>query len=582
LWLVAVAGMSTALRIALLSEVHGPWVFMDELGYQRLAQSLGQSGKLALFGNEGLSYSPLYSAVLAPIYALGASAPTAYHWMRIVNALLMSLSVFPIYKIARFVLPRRPSLLVAALSAFAPLMYYTALVMSENLAYPLFLVSVWAMLIAVRAPSPRADAALLCSVLAASATRVQFIVLFPAALTAVAIAAVLGGERPAGTRARSIPRAFRQHWLLVGSGVLVALLAGIRALASGSVLSVAGRYETVGSHGFPDPWRVLGFAVKHLAVLDLAVGVLPFCAALFAVYAFFQHGSRPDTRTFAAVALATTTWLLLAAGFNSALFSGYHERYVFYVAPFFVVALVAAVRVPQSTTSFRVCVFAACLAGLLPAVLPFGEVINNTIVADSLGLQMFGDKVGATIAPIAHAKLSAISWAALLALTYALVRTRVRMVTLIVVVVFVFMSSLVRARMIGAAAGSTEAGLPEHRDWVDRTRPRGDVILIGGRGARRIALLETAFNNVSIARVYYTCAPVFGEEFGEQRVRIDRTGRLRDASGYVNARYAAVAARFGLRGRVLARNSKGGLVLIASPSGRLSVPADRRPDASCT
>src|SRR5438552_196834 len=98
-----------------------------------LAQSLGQTGHLALFGKQGLSLSPLYSVVLAPIYALGASAPTAYEWIKIVNALLMSLSIVPIYMIARFVLPRRASLVVTGLSALAPLMYYSALVMSENL-----------------------------------------------------------------------------------------------------------------------------------------------------------------------------------------------------------------------------------------------------------------------------------------------------------------------------------------------------------------------------------------------------------------------------------------------------------------
>ena len=161
LWLIAIAGLSVALRIVLLAEVHGPWVFSDELYYQKLAQSIGRLGHLGLFNEHGLSVPPLYSLVLAPIYALGASGSAAYAWIKIVNAILMSLSVIPIYNIARFVLPRRSSLVVAGLSALAPLMYYTALAMSENLAYPLFLASVWAMLVAVRSPSRRADAVLL-------------------------------------------------------------------------------------------------------------------------------------------------------------------------------------------------------------------------------------------------------------------------------------------------------------------------------------------------------------------------------------------------------------------------------------
>ncbi len=82
----------------------------------------------------------------------------------------MSLAVFPIYKIGRFVLPRRHALIVAGLAALAPLMYYTTLAMSENLAYPLCMFSVWAMLLAIQAPGTRRDAVLLVSIAAATAT----------------------------------------------------------------------------------------------------------------------------------------------------------------------------------------------------------------------------------------------------------------------------------------------------------------------------------------------------------------------------------------------------------------------------
>src|SRR5207248_2781869 len=79
----------------------------------------------ALFGKSGLAYSPLYPIVLSPIYALTSSMHTAYEWAKVENALLISLSVFPVYAIARFVLPRGRSVGVAALSLIAPLMLYS-------------------------------------------------------------------------------------------------------------------------------------------------------------------------------------------------------------------------------------------------------------------------------------------------------------------------------------------------------------------------------------------------------------------------------------------------------------------------
>src|SRR3954447_11716327 len=200
LCLVGFALLSFAIRAAFVSRVHGPTVFSDEMVYERLAVSIGRDARLALFNEPGLSYSPLYSVVISPIYALGASAPTAYTLLKIVNAFLISLAIFPTYKIARFLLPRRLSLVVAGLSVVAPVMSYSSFTMSENLAYPLCLVSIWAMLEAIRAPSLRNDALLLLSIALAVLARIQLVVLGPAALTAAILAVLLRREIDRGGR----------------------------------------------------------------------------------------------------------------------------------------------------------------------------------------------------------------------------------------------------------------------------------------------------------------------------------------------------------------------------------------------
>src|SRR5215208_750374 len=191
LWLVGFALVSFAIHAAFGTRVHGPTVFSDEMVYERLALSIGRDARLARFDDPGLSYSPLYSFVISPLYALGASAPTAYTLLKIVNAFLISLAIFPTYKIARVLLPRRLSLVVAGLSVVAPVMSYSSFTMSENLAYPLCLVSIWAMLDSIRAPSLQGDALLLASILLAVVARIQLVVLGPAALTAAILAALL-------------------------------------------------------------------------------------------------------------------------------------------------------------------------------------------------------------------------------------------------------------------------------------------------------------------------------------------------------------------------------------------------------
>ena len=62
---------------------------------------------------------------------------------KILNCLLLALATVPVYAIARYVLAPGRALVAATLSTALPLMLYSALEMSENLAYPLALLTFW-------------------------------------------------------------------------------------------------------------------------------------------------------------------------------------------------------------------------------------------------------------------------------------------------------------------------------------------------------------------------------------------------------------------------------------------------------
>jgi hypothetical protein len=575
--IVGIFVFSTALRIALGFRVHAPTVFSDEIGYQKLAQSIGRTGRLALFNEEGLSYSPLYSLVLSPIYALGASASSAYSLTKIVNAVLISLAIFPTYKIARFILPRRSSLLVAGLSPLAPLMTYSSFTVSENLAYPLCLLAIWAMLHAVRAPSIRSDALLVGAVVLATAARTQLIVLVPAALTAVVLAAVV--RRNAGeTLRRSLVRPAREHGLL--SALLVGgLLVGATATVAGhDVLSAFGRYAVVFRAGFPNTWHLLNLFVQHLAGIDLAVGVVPFVGALVAGFVFIRSRPRAEHVVFAAVAVAMTAWLLVEVALDAALFDAprgsdiprIHERFVIYVLPLFLVALFAALRIPESRAPARVWFAAAAITALLPLVIPFHTVVNNTVNYESFGLHMFSRVgPGGQLVAVPHAALFAIWLAGTLSLLFVYVRKRLRAVLTLLLIVSILVSTIAQRR-VQDGGDIARSLLPRHADWVDRAGPAADVILISS-GRHPTAELETAYHNLSISRVYNVCSGAFGPEFGEETLTIDEARRLRGPSGHLTARYVVARTSLGLRGHVVARNANGHEVLVAPPPGPLTV-----------
>jgi hypothetical protein len=470
--------------------------------------------------------------------------------------------------------------------------------MSESLAYPVCLVAIWAMLRAVRRPSVANDAILIAAIVLASAARLQFVALFPAALTAILLVALLRRDEPEG-RKRAVLTAVSQHRLLFGV-VAVALVAFlVRWGMNGGNLPLAGRYAAVGtSHA--SPLRVFELFVQHLGELDFAVGVIPFAAAILGGYALVRFSFPRKALVFASVAAATTFWVLLEVAYDAAAFDAtsahpqgvsgpfdvprIHERYLIYLVPLFLVALVVALPLLRGRFPERRHLAIAAVAAALPATIPFGTVINDTIAFESMALQPFAKVVSGKLIPVPHATLVIVVLSVLLAFGYfrAAVRPLPSLAISMTVVALLGLSALELERQTISVARAG-LGLPAHKDWVDRAvNSRSGVILVGGDRVDSSALEETAYWNPSVTRVYYTCGIAFGTDFGEQRLTLDgRSGTLSGPSGTIRARYAVVPAGFGVPGRILARDRLGRLVLIAPAGGMLRIPARSRPLLRC-
>jgi hypothetical protein len=575
--LIGLAAASILLRVFIVGQISGVWIRLDELAYEEMARSFAHSGHVSILGKSGLAYSPLYSIVLSPIYALTSSMQTAYEWAKVENAVLISLSVFPIYAIARSVLSRGRSVAVAAVSLVAPLMLYSGFEMSESLAYPLCLVAIWAMLRAVRRPTVANDALLLLTIALASAARLQLVVLLPAALTAVVVVAMLRPPPRERGRSRAVLRAVLEHWLLFGIVGAAFLAVLVSRAVNGGALPFAGRYSNVGT-AHASPLRVFELFFQHLGGLDWAVGVIPFACALLGCYVLVRAGFPRRALIFASVAAASVFWFLLEVAFDAAAFDStrarggpvlsdpprIHERYLIYLLPFFLVALVGALPAFRNgKIATRRHLVIAAVVTLLPALIPFGTVINNTSVSDSFSLQPFGAAVHGFIESAPHATTAAVGLSAILAFAYfrAAVRPLPSLVITVTVLVFLGLSFLEFSRQSTPFARAS-VGLPSYNNWVDRaTGGRGTVDFVSGDRPSQITILDTAFWNTSVDRVYYTCSMSLGSSFGEEPI-----------SGPIQTPYAVVPADFHVHGRVVARDRPGRLVLIAPPGGTLTVP----------
>jgi hypothetical protein len=222
----------------------------------------------------------------------------------------MSTAVFPAYCLARRVARPSSALLAAAAAVAGPAMLYGPYLMSEALAYPVFLLALATMVRAIDSPSRRMEIAVVAVSLAAVLTRIQFVVLPIAYLLAVVR---VGG--------------LRRHALSLGT------LCGVGAVPVVTGGAVLGTYLGATTLHF-EPVAVLHWSGLTAALLPFVAGWLVVPGALLGVAVLVL---RPRGRTDAAVGtlvLATIVLVLLEVGLIGAGEAGRSlERYAIYLLP---------------------------------------------------------------------------------------------------------------------------------------------------------------------------------------------------------------------------------------------------------
>jgi hypothetical protein len=115
-----------------------PTVFNDELLYGKLSQSIAAGHWFSIRGEHVFFPAILAPLVQSPAWLLG-STMDAYTAAKLINAALMSAAVFPAYWLAVRVVRQSFALLTAAAAVATPALFYHGYLMSEALAYPVFL-----------------------------------------------------------------------------------------------------------------------------------------------------------------------------------------------------------------------------------------------------------------------------------------------------------------------------------------------------------------------------------------------------------------------------------------------------------
>jgi hypothetical protein len=565
-WVGALFVLSIGVRVAYSLRYPAPWIFQDELVYSELAKSFAATGHLATRGSPaGRGFGVVYPVLISPAYAAFRDLPHAYEAAKVINAALMSLTAIPVYLIARRVAGPGLSLVAAALAVAIPSMFYTDAIMTENAFYPGFALWVLMLVRALERPTVGRQLASIGVLAVVYLTRPQGIVLVPILLTAVLLVVMADVRRDRlGLRAAGAALLrFRVTWLallVVGTAYLVT-----EVVIRGQSLSNAllGNYFVLTKSNYSV--KVVGrWFVYHLGEFDFSVGVLPFAAFLLVLGLALRRDAPRELTIFVGVTLASAFWFILqVAAFASTPYGQQiQERNVFYIAPLFLIALVAwiALGAPRPVPDTAL---AALAAGALPGVVPYDSLLSVRVYTNAFGLLPLLSLLERHT--VASTQLSAaIVGGSILAAAFFIVvpRRLALLVPAAVLVFFALASASVEKRTARASRDSRTGAIQQRRDWIDRVVHSDSSVATLWTGNRNfVALWDNEFFNRSVGPVYNLYGPPDG--LPQETVSIDRrTGALRGPAGkVVSAPYVLADDTTQFRGTPVTRDAKIGMTV---------------------
>ena len=270
------AGVASWLAVDFSGRITDWAVMSDELLYTKLAVAIADTGSPIpeLHRTHVQILNQLYPLLIAPLFA-GSDVPGAFHGAHLLNAVVMASACVPAYLVARQVLGRVWSLVVAALSVTVPWMVLTGVLMTESAAYPAFLWAVLACLAAIRTPGRRGDLLAVGGLVLAVLARTQFVVLalvLPVAILVDAFAASPQG--PILRRCRAAARAAVERHKVLAAGYLAAGTAVVVVAVLGSIGDALGVYSST-LHGSVLPSSVWRATTTHLDAVAIGCGLVP-------------------------------------------------------------------------------------------------------------------------------------------------------------------------------------------------------------------------------------------------------------------------------------------------------------------
>ncbi len=528
IWIITGIWAILTVIIYLLATGHeSPRRYQDEFLFWALAKNFA--------GGEGFTWrgvgiemrSTLYPFLLAPAFWFAKTVPGQYTGVHLINSMMMVGAIFPAYLMGRLYLDRWRALVVALLVVSVPAMNYAGVIGTENLGYFVFTAACAAILFALARPRPRNTALAFFFIVAAMASRTQFVVLLPIFAGTLLLAAVMAepGKRVEYLKERA------SVWITLAA---LFVLGGLAIIAQGK--GAFGLYAGV-FDGISLSTSALWFWVKAFtADIYLLTAIVPVIATLAM---FGRAENRRDPLIGALIALAVVASVLFIAQISW--FSAtnpydwrsrhiFYERYMFYLGPIFFLGLLASWnRVSWTSALVSVAVGTAIVSGFQTdaVLIPFSyDSFGLTTIAHYMTThQDTIPKIGMLLA-----RLTFILGLVYIASTIDHKATRKILYWVLIAFTFVWLIQAQWVTWQDARKYSTQAFItfPKPADFIDENTDE-DVGMIVTSTDDPLSYFTTEFWNNRIVRAFATdAAPIKSPIMYSPKCEFDwsRTGEI--------------------------------------------------------
>jgi hypothetical protein len=503
--LVALFVLSAVVYTLLAHQSPIPLLLPDEGVYMQLAQSVAAGDGFEIRGIPVDLNSPLYVYLIAPAWKW-ASGSDAFADAQTIGAVLLSLTVFPVWLLARRYVGGWVALVPAVLVLSGSWMLTAAGLLTENAGLPLSAAALAATVVALSNPSSRKGTiwglvAIAFALLAAFA-RVQLAVLFPVIVLAVAADCA---RYWSDWRERLMA-----HRVLAAVSVAITAIGAIAVIASPSgTLGIYERFQ--GGGAMDDLSNALKDQFTGLLAMSAVLPLVIVAAACARIEAWRDERLGP----LLAVTSATVLLFLFQAAWALTTFledglTPWHiQRYTEYALPLLLVTMTVLIvwrRVPAREL--------AIAAGVAVLILLATPGVRD--VQEERGLFGIQERVNSVLGTSAGVSLGLVALLLGGIALLAVWRLRERPVAaLLVVGLSVFAVFLVQQQVLWPwqkkATNAFRAGLPSSLSWVDDLKPGPVARMLVIDNPNRAEM--TQFFNEDIDRTYI---PAQGQYFGRR------------------------------------------------------------------